>query len=545
MKKPLILLLTIFVFGLFLRLYQLSSTPPALNWDEASLGYNAFSISQTLRDEHGEFMPQARFIAYGDYKPPLYIYVAAVSVKLLGLSEFSTRLPSAIAGSVLIIVTFFLTKELLWWWRQKFPQIVPEVKSALLAAFLVAISPWSLQLSRGAFEGNLATLLSGVAIYFLVRLFRQNSWWLAALVGIFSAASMYTFNSHRVFVPLFLLTVVLVNVKRVLQDKRLLVSVGILFLTLFFLALPMVPHLLSTEGRLRFDEVSWTKDTSIVQTANARITNDKVAGTISFFDNRRFDFANNFLKHLTDHFQANYLFFHGDPNPRLSSQDVGEFYIIESLFLVLGTFFILKHRLFPGIVLTVWVLIGLIPGSLARETPHALRTLNLVPAPQIIAAIGLVALYKQFHKAIITCSVVLLYVTSTFFHSHAYFVHYNQDFASEWQYGYKQMVNYVSSVEKNYDHISVTGKYGRPYIYFLFFNKFSPEKYWQTRQVDRDTFGFWTVNGFAKYSFGDKTLGSGGKNLIVSGEEAVPKGARLLKTIVEPSGKVVFQIYEN
>src|SRR3989338_5109749 len=106
------LLVIILAFALFLRLYQVSAIPPSLNWDEASLGYNAFSIAQTLRDEHGEFLPVARFIAFGDYKPPVYIYFAALAIKVFGLSDFSVRLVSALAGTGMVLLVYLISCEL-------------------------------------------------------------------------------------------------------------------------------------------------------------------------------------------------------------------------------------------------------------------------------------------------------------------------------------------------------------------------------------------------------------------------------------------------
>src|SRR3990170_2437800 len=97
-RRLIILFLAILSIGFYLRFYQLGVNPPHLYWDEASLGYNAYTIATSFRDEHGEFLPLDRFIAFGDYKPPGYIYAAVPSILLLGLNEFSVRLPSAIAG---------------------------------------------------------------------------------------------------------------------------------------------------------------------------------------------------------------------------------------------------------------------------------------------------------------------------------------------------------------------------------------------------------------------------------------------------------------
>src|SRR3990167_6493140 len=91
------LLILILVFATVLRLWKLGSIPPHLAPDEASLGYNAYSILKTGRDEYGKFLPFV-FKSFGDYKPGLYIYTTVLSVAILGLTEFAVRFPSALAG---------------------------------------------------------------------------------------------------------------------------------------------------------------------------------------------------------------------------------------------------------------------------------------------------------------------------------------------------------------------------------------------------------------------------------------------------------------
>jgi len=46
------LLVLILVLGFSLRLIGLSSRPLGFTWDEAALGYNAYSLLLTGKDEH-------------------------------------------------------------------------------------------------------------------------------------------------------------------------------------------------------------------------------------------------------------------------------------------------------------------------------------------------------------------------------------------------------------------------------------------------------------------------------------------------------------
>ena len=111
-RKPLFLLLIVVFIAIFLRVYKLGSVPPSLNWDEVSLGYNAYSILHTGKDEYGKFLPLI-LQSYDDYKPALYAYLAIPSVALLGLTEIAARIPSVTFGVTAIILVYFLVTELL------------------------------------------------------------------------------------------------------------------------------------------------------------------------------------------------------------------------------------------------------------------------------------------------------------------------------------------------------------------------------------------------------------------------------------------------
>ncbi len=54
---------------------------------------------------------------------------------------------------------------------------------------------------------------------------------------------------------------------------------------------------------------------------------------------------------------------------------------------------------------------------------------------------------------------------------------YSQTYASSWQYGYQQVVNYVKSVYSDYDQILITKKYGEPHEFFLFYWPWPPHQY--------------------------------------------------------------------
>ena len=112
MKKYIwIILIGIVILAAVLRLWQLGNIPPSPDWDEVALGYNAYSIMQTGRDEFGKFIPVV-LRSFDDYKPALYAYLTIPSILIFGLNTFAVRLPSAIFGIISVIATYFLAKEL-------------------------------------------------------------------------------------------------------------------------------------------------------------------------------------------------------------------------------------------------------------------------------------------------------------------------------------------------------------------------------------------------------------------------------------------------
>src|SRR3990167_4567725 len=100
-------LIAVIILAAGLRLFWLDRVPPALNWDEAAIGWNAKTIWKMRLEEFGSRFPVS-FRSFGDYKAPLYIYLTSPVVGLFGSSEISVRLVSAAAGIVSVALMYGL-----------------------------------------------------------------------------------------------------------------------------------------------------------------------------------------------------------------------------------------------------------------------------------------------------------------------------------------------------------------------------------------------------------------------------------------------------
>lgn len=527
----------IFVLSFVTRFYRLSEVPASLYWDEASLGYNAFTIANFGVDEHGRSFPYDYFSAFGDYKPPGYIYITALVVKLLDLSEFAIRLPSALSGVLIclsLMIFIFLLNSL---HISKFPSKLPY-----LVGLISAISPWGLQMSRSAFEANLATffLLLGVML-FIYNLYKFPK--LLFLSAFLLIVPFYTFNSHRVFLPFLIIILFFTFIKRIWLNKS---SVIAFITTLSLLLIPLVPHLLSPEGQLRFKEVSWINDVELVVKANERVS-ESDNFFAKFVNNRRVIYFHSFLKHYFDHIDSKFLYGSGDINPRLSTQNAGIFYLFEGFVFLSGLYSLIRIKSNHKWFLLGWLIIGFLPASLARETPHALRILQIYPVVMMILGLGILKILSatsQINRGFGITLIILLYVFFFTKYSHEYFKHYNHRFSSSWQFGYKELVNKISRLEDKYDQIHITSAYGRPYIYFLLYKNVSPHHFIQTRNAFKDNFGFWHIKSYDKFYFDDSDI-KRGRKLYAKIPKDTPINAKIIDMVTNYNGDNIFVIYEE
>jgi len=538
MKKYLVVL--IFALALFLRFYQLGSLPPSLTWDEAALGYNAYSLGLDLKDEFGRFLPLDYLESFGDFKPPVYTYFSVLPIKVFGLNEFSVRFASALFGSLTILATYFLVKELFR--KEKEKEFL-----ALATSFLLAISPWHLNLSRAAFEANVATFLIVFGIFTFLKGGREKGFWLVLSLVSF-ALSLMTFNTARIVVPT-LAMFLLVHFRREIWQKRQAFLVAA-FLS-FLILLPTLIFLTTPQSRLRFQEVNIFSDSGVVKTSNQEVVNDNYAWWSKVIHNRRWGYTRSFLSHYFDHFNPQFLLISGDGNPKFSSQVVGEFYLIELPFLILGVLFLLRRKPKFYWLLFLWLLVGIIPSATARETPHALRIETTLPTWQIITAFGLISSLtilkkKLIFRKIFLILVPLLFLSNFVYFAHHYLFHYAREYANEWQYGYKEAIEFVEKNEAQYDQIYFTNQLGRPYIYFLYYLKKDPAWFREKAVVEREVFGFVKVKSMGKYYFGEKLEERDPNKRVLYFDvvDQAPDSARILKDFYLPNGDQVLTAYE-
>lgn len=477
------LLFFIVVLGGWLRLYRLDKNPPSLSWDEAAVGYNAFTLANWGRDEWGYKFPLV-FKSFEDYKHPVHIYVTAIFIKLFGLSDFIVRLPSAILGIMNIILIYlvgvtFLKKKLV----------------GLFSAGAMALSPYAIQFSHFNHELNFAIFLFLLGIYLF---FRQIDDKKKTLFFSFLAlgVTLLTYHSAKVVVlPLVILLLGLFWKELLIDKKRLMVG-----LLPFGIVLILIVSNRQLLGLARAKQTSFSNE-EVKRTVLYQKTGSLVIGRMEIVG-----------KQYLWHFSPRYLFMSGDKNPRHSAQMVGEFYKTEIPFMLVGLILLVyqvvvrkkKNYLF----LLVWILVAPLPSALVNEAPHAARAMFMLPGFLLLIGLGLEwvteGIWKKSKVFAITILLVIagLYFGEFYRYTKYYFVEYPDRYAIDWQYGMKGIV--TASNSKDLYSVFVTDVRSQPYIFFLYNLKYPLPEFITTVEYNQtDSRSYSLVRSFGKYRFAD------------------------------------------
>ncbi len=471
--------------GFFIRILLLDSVPASPDWDEVALGYNAYSILQTGRDEYGVLFPVV-LQSFDDYKPALYAYLIIPFLKIFDLSVFAVRLPAVIFGTVSLAVVFFIIRAI-------FPKGVSTSKVqisrdllALVSMFMLTIAPWHIQFSRVAFEAQVGLSFNLLFILFFLKGLKKPYY--LVFSAFFAGLSMYVYQSEKVYIPLLGLLLVAAFYKDILTvSRKWLISA--VFLGILII-LPMAIYIVTTPDSLsRAKGVSVFSDTTKLLEKN-RVKLEKNKETNNYIgmvmDNRRVEYVKAFTSGYLSHFEPNWLFYRGD-SLRHQPPFMGLLYIFDLPFILIGLYVLLFSAIPRRIKVFMigYILIAPIPASITIDIPHAVRTINVLPAPQILSALGLLFVFKKIAhqrkilQIVLYVGIILFIAFNITYYFMQYFVQMNYYYSKAWQYGWKEAVEYASTESEKFDQVIVTNvsPLDQSYMFFLFYTKYDPKKY--------------------------------------------------------------------
>jgi 4-amino-4-deoxy-L-arabinose transferase-like glycosyltransferase len=322
--------------------YDVPKNPVGFFVDEASIAYNAFTISQTGRDEYGYKFP-LYFRAFGEYKSPFYIYILAAVFWLTGPSVLVARLLSATAGLLAAALFGILAA-----------QLARRRAVGLMVFLIAALTPWLFEVSRLVFE---VALLPPILALFLLLLQHaakraQWSWPSAAGLGALLGLMVYTYSVGRLLAVLLALGLALFFNR---QRWRMVVLSWLVFgLTLLPLAVFTLRHPGALSERYKF------------------VTFVKPGDT-------RTKIATRFVQNYVENFSPRRWLMYGDPEPRHHLPGMGSLLVGAVALSALGLIVVLwRYRRDAWWRFIIYGLaVSPIPSALTLDYFHTLRLIAL------------------------------------------------------------------------------------------------------------------------------------------------------------------------
>ncbi|MCL5091051.1 MAG: glycosyltransferase family 39 protein [Patescibacteria group bacterium] len=524
-KKIIIILISLAT--IFIRFYHLGSVPPHLGNDEISIAYDAYSIGQTLRDEHNHFLPIS-FASHGTYKAPLYIYFSVLPIKFFGNTEFAARFISAIAGILTIILLGFLTYK-----------ISGNQALSLLSSAILAFSPWHIYTSRIALESNLAFFffLSGIYLFLFAKE-KERPWFFLLGSSLSFSLSIYSYHTEWLLSPLFIFFLPFF-----FKLKTKFAQAFYWFITVL-LCLPIFSDYLNNLGTTARanTEMIWKHPYvyHFLQNSSHTIIEKFSILLATFFSN------------YSGNINPGFLFFNGlNLLPQKTPYQFGLLLAISLPFLVIGLWSAKKFFGQYFQFLIFFTAIGPFVASLTNGGPNLVRNLPTLAPYSILIAAGLISIWgkvKTYQKYLI----IFAHLLCLFYFLAFYFVHYPVYSAEGWQYGYKQVALLIKPLYPKYDKIIIDPRFGKgnvyagvPHLYLPYFTNLDPKILLSRGGTDALIFGKYKIKNLdweIEKNIEKNTL------YVLPEDNPPPKDLKmfhLLYTVNLPSGQPEFRIYET
>jgi 4-amino-4-deoxy-L-arabinose transferase-like glycosyltransferase len=473
-KNKFVLSLTaIIVLAILLRFPYISVYPPSMVQDEVGLGYSAISIAETGKDEWGISYPLV-FKSFGDYKPPAFFYVTALLYKIIGWNFALPRITSAIAGIFVVLCGTL--------WVRK---ILKSDELGLITGIILAISPWTVHMSRMALESNLGLAFFTTGLLFMAD--AKKSYLKILLSALFFSLSTNSYHGFRFTVILFLSLLVfslfflhLKNIKKFITESKHY------FFILILSTLISLPGFLAGGATNRLNQTLTITSGKTAQLYehkenNCHLSLAKLHPSLTKICRIKY---NKFSKPIIivtssviNHISPAFLFFSGDTDVGRNPTENGEFFVILFPFWMIGALILLKEYQ-ENLVVLVGYLTSLVPSALSGA-PHSIRMSVLIPFAAMVIVIGYKYL-KEYFKRIKHFSIVffsLLFISlGSFSINYLVDTYASHEISGTYlSYAKKAAQLAYEYVQRGYIVYSDHDLYPEPHIYYAYWNRIDPK----------------------------------------------------------------------
>jgi 4-amino-4-deoxy-L-arabinose transferase-like glycosyltransferase len=343
-RQALWLMVLVLLTATALRLVSSGDVPPGLYHDEAYNGLDALKVLE------GDL---SLYFSANNGREPMFIYLVALGVGVLGRSPLAVRLAAFVPGLLTVATTYALGRALF------------SRRIGLLAAAVLSVMLWHFHLSRVGFRAVLLPLFIALATWQAALAWRsgRRRQWLAA--GALYGLGFYTYMAVR-FTPLALALFGLYLVRT--YPRQRLVPILWAGLGAVLILLPLVAFTL------------FHPDLVLSRTGQVAIWNQEI---------HQGDFWGTLIKHTLR--TMGMFFVQGDRIWRHNVPWRPVFDPLLGLLFTIGVFRALRRfrQSGPMAFLLIWVGMMTLPTLLAEDAPHFLRGVGVLPFAAVFPALGL------------------------------------------------------------------------------------------------------------------------------------------------------------
>lgn len=466
-----ILILIIIVIGIAVRVINIQNMPNALNTDEASAGYESYSILNYGIDRNGNFMP-AFLVAWGSGQNALLTYLMMPFITLFGLNTLSIRLPMAILGCISLIIMYALLKK------------IGNKKVAIIGLVFFAICPWHIMKSRWGLESNLFPDLVLIFVYLLVKGLMDKNKILYYISFVIAGLTAFSYGTSYFFLPIFLIpTLIILVKKKEITIKQAIISIFIVGI----ISLPIIAFVIINTFNLEQINLPFITIPKLQVNRYKEIT--------SIFSSKFFEASlSNFLSTIS------ILLWQKDGLEWNSIEPFGITYIFSEAFTIIGIIYSFKKNkkveIEYGYVFNIWFIVSIVLSFICEPN---INRLNIMMIPIVYyTIIGIYIVIDE--KKNFTIPIMLIYFVFFGWFIYTYFQQ-NFDLYYTFESNLEEPIKYVSEIKDK--QVYITNKIREPYIYVLFYEKNNTYEFVNTVKYIHEHEEFRQVNSFDNYYFSD------------------------------------------
>lgn len=461
--KKIYFLVVIILLGGILRFLKLGEIPNGTTPDEATYIYNAYSIWLTQHSVTGAYLPFS-FNIFNSFSP-VPIYIIAPFVGLIDLTLFAGRFPFALLGTASILLVFLIANKLF-----------RNSNIALFTALILAISPWHIQISKIAYDGDFALFFYLLGTYIFLKM-KDSGNILWSLPAFF--LGFYSYHGTKLFLLCFIPLLLFTYREELIRRKKemLIFIIGIVFVFLSFLYVGKMQGVTRQNVFLsnNLDKVGKVVDSE-------RYTNTAPTVFKNLFSNKILVSLRIARENYLYAFSPEYLFLQGETGYNEKVYGImgrGAMYIIELPLLLLGILYLLRMKKQVRNFLFLSLLLAPFPSAFTIDQSYGMRSIMMLPFLSIIAGCGIYAFFGQIKRM----KKILYYISATIFiflygflvtgYLYQFYFRYSVYASEAWFHSTKEVAAYIREQKDNYAEILIVDSGGIIMPYALY-NKVDP-----------------------------------------------------------------------